>query len=100
MRGGIRECTQVAIHGFELAIGCFELCGALGHALRQRDVLHTQPAQGERAREHREDHAQVKGLEDVVVRARFHGCDRRLDRAMARHHDAHQVRIDRARRSQ
>ena len=68
--------------------------------LAQFDVLRTESPDFEPALQHRQDRLELERLLDVIERARLHRFHGRVDRAVAGHHDAAEVRVDFARRGE
>ena len=93
MRDRVGECLEIPVRSFELA-------DILPLPLLQCCVVEPQPAHVERPRNDRQNDIQPEGLEDVVERTDLHRFDCGIDRAMSRHHDAGEIRIDLARRVQ
>ena len=94
MRYGVRERFELLVRPLQLTISRLELGRAIRQALQKRGVLEAQAPHCERARQHRYDRPEVERLENVVEGAALHGRDRRVDRAMAGHDEAHQVRVN------
>ena len=73
--------------GLQVLIGGREFLGSPLFALLQFRVFAAQALHIQRARDDRQDDVELEGLEDVVERAALHGLHRRIDGAVAGHHD-------------
>ena len=94
MRYRVCERFELLVGPLQLTIGRLELGRAIREPLQERGVLEAQAPHRQRARQHRYDRPEVERLENVVEGAALHGLDRRVDRAMAGHQEAHQVGVN------
>ncbi len=100
VRHGVREGIEFPVRTLQLTIRGFQFDRAICHSLQERRVFSTQAPYGQRARQHRNDGAQIEWLDDVIERAALHRFDCRSDCAMTGHDDSHQIDVDLAGRAQ